>query len=80
MKMLLLCAAASGACAAITRILPLGDSITFGCGSANALPPKWAVDCDPLCGGYRAPLYHMLRDTGFAAANGSASFVMYVPR
>lgn len=78
--LLLLCVCAHSTLALVagglTKILPLGDSITFGCGSAAALPPKWDVNCDGGCGGYRAPLYHMLRDTGFAAANGSASFVM----
>lgn len=60
---------------AITRILPLGDSITFGCGSVS-MPPTWHVACEAGCGGYRAPLYHMLRDTGFANASGDATFQM----
>ena len=58
------------------RILPLGDSITYGCGSSDALPPKWPVSCGASAGGYRAPLYHMLRDTGFVTASGNASFTM----
>ena len=69
-------AAAGASAAARTRILPLGDSITFGCGSGKALPPNWAVSCDALAPGYRIPLYHALRDTGFADASGNASFVM----
>jgi len=44
------------------RILPLGDSITFGCGS-SAAPPDWYACCDSFSGGYRAPLW--------AALNGS---------
>jgi hypothetical protein len=59
-----------------TKILPLGDSITYGCGSSQALPPSWPVSCGPTAGGYRAPLYHALRDTGFIDADGNASFVM----
>ena len=59
-----------------TRILPLGDSITFGCGSSDALPPKWQVSCGASAGGYRAPLYHMLRDTGFSDSTGNATFTM----
>jgi hypothetical protein len=59
-----------------TKILPLGDSITYGCGSSQALPPSWTVSCGPTAGGYRAPLYHALRDTGFVDADGNASFVM----
>jgi len=57
------------------RILPLGDSITWGCGSVS-MPPTWPVACEPGCGGYRAPLYHMLRDTGFADSKGDATFTM----
>lgn len=59
-----------------TAILPLGDSITFGCGSGKALPPQWSVNCDGSCPGYRIPLYHALKDTGFVDASGNASFVM----
>jgi lysophospholipase L1-like esterase len=44
-------------------ILPLGDSITFGCGS-DAAPPDWYACCPSSSGGYRAPLW--------AALNGSA--------
>ena len=64
------------------RILPLGDSITLGCGS-RGMPPTWSLECGPFDGSYRAPLYRMLRDTGFSlppgAANaslGNASFEM----
>lgn len=38
------------------NLLPLGDSITFGCGSNAAPPDYWAV-CDDTCGGYRLSLY-----------------------
>lgn len=57
----------------LPRILPLGDSITFGCGS-SAQPPNWTVGCTPDCGGYRSHLYHILRDTGWADVNGTATF------
>ena len=47
----------------LVTVLPLGDSITFGCGS-DAAPPDWYACCNSLSGGYRAPLW--------AALNGSA--------
>lgn len=47
----------------LVKILPLGDSITFGCGS-DAAPPNWYACCTAESGGYRAPLW--------AALNGSA--------
>lgn len=47
----------------LVKILPLGDSITFGCGS-DAAPPTWYACCLPTSGGYRAPLW--------SALNGSA--------
>ena len=47
----------------ILKVLPLGDSITFGCGS-DAAPPDWYACCTPTSGGYRAPLW--------AALNGSS--------
>jgi hypothetical protein len=57
-------ALAAGADALPTlTILPLGDSITFGCGS-DAAPPDWYACCNAASGGYRAPLW--------AALNGSA--------
>lgn len=62
--------------AQVTRILPLGDSITYGCGSSDALPPSWTVSCGATAGGYRAPLYHALKDTGFVDASGNATFTM----
>jgi hypothetical protein len=47
------------------------------------MPPTWSLECGPFDGSYRAPLYRMLRDTGFSlppgAANaslGNASFEM----
>ena len=59
-----------------TLILPLGDSLTLGCGSSNASVQNashpWEVDCNLDAGGYRAPLYHMLMDAGFP----NASFAM----
>lgn len=47
----------------LLKVLPLGDSITFGCGS-DAAPPDWYACCSSTSGGYRAPLW--------AALNGSA--------
>jgi lysophospholipase L1-like esterase len=47
----------------VLRVLPLGDSITFGCGS-DAAPPDWYACCTSSSGGYRAPLW--------ASLNGSA--------
>ena len=47
----------------ILKVLPLGDSLTFGCGS-DAAPPDWFACCTATSGGYRAPLW--------AALNGSA--------
>jgi hypothetical protein len=47
----------------LIKILPLGDSITFGCGS-DAAPPDWYACCLRTSGGYRAPLW--------AALNGSS--------
>lgn len=48
------------------RVLPLGDSITFGCGS-DAAPPDWYACCTPLSGGYRAPLWAALNGSGVNA-------------
>ena len=47
----------------LLKVLPLGDSITYGCGS-DAAPPDWFACCTATSGGYRAPLW--------AALNGSA--------
>lgn len=55
----------------ILRILPLGDSITFGCGS-DAAPPDWYACCTATSGGYRAPLWGILNSS---AVNASALFV-----
>ena len=71
-----ICAFFSFVDAQVTRILPLGDSITYGCGSSQALPPSWTVSCGPTAGGYRTGLYHALRDTGFVDAAGNATFTM----
>ena len=55
--------AASGLRLPQLKVLALGDSITFGCGS-DAAAPDWFACCNSLSGGYRAPLW--------AALNGSA--------
>ena len=60
---LLLSALASSAA---VRILPLGDSITFGCGS-DAAPPDWYACCNDASGGYRAPLWAFLNQSSAAA-------------
>ena len=61
---LLLLSALSAAVLALPqlRVLALGDSLTYGCGS-DAAPPDWYACCGPASGGYRAPLW--------AALNGS---------
>ena len=43
------------------RILPLGDSITFGCGSDGL--PGGSADCASDAGGYRVPLLQALSST-----------------
>lgn len=47
---------AAAAAAATVNVMPLGDSITFGCGS-DATPPGWYATCTPTAGGYRAWLW-----------------------
>ena len=42
--------------------LPLGDSITYGCGSLAA--PRAGVKCPALAGGYRVPLAFSLEQQG----------------
>jgi lysophospholipase L1-like esterase len=49
------------------KILALGDSITFGCGS-DAAPPDWYACCLPTSGGYRAPLWAALNGSGINAS------------
>lgn len=58
---------AVGASKAALNILPLGDSITFGCGS-DVVPGYWAT-CPTDAGGYRWPLYQ------YATAAGWGPFV-----
>jgi lysophospholipase L1-like esterase len=45
------------------RILPLGDSITYGCGY-EASPPNWYAVCDKGSGSYRAGLWAALNSSG----------------
>ena len=58
-------------------LLPLGDSITHGCGSDTVFPAK--ADCGVDDGGYRTDLYALLVAAGHtvtmvgSAANGPAS-------
>jgi lysophospholipase L1-like esterase len=59
----ILCAALS-ACDAVT-ILPLGDSITKGCGSDAGPANSWTAVCGDDSGGYRAPLWAALSAAGF---------------
>ena len=61
----------SGPAGTPLRLLPIGDSITAGCGSL-ARPPTWDSGCDngaPAAGSgsYRAPLYHALLGSGVDA-------------
>ena len=51
----------------LIKILPLGDSITFGCGS-NAAPPDWYACCTELDGGYRLPLWVALNGSSINAS------------
>jgi lysophospholipase L1-like esterase len=51
------------------RILPLGDSITVGCGY-EASPPDWSAVCDSGSGSYRAGLW--------AALNASSADTLFV--
>lgn len=57
------------------RILPLGDSITYGVGS-TAYPPSYIATSSSVDGGYRAPLYRALTDSGV----GNESFVFVGPQ
>jgi hypothetical protein len=59
---------AIGACRpALMKVLPLGDSITFGCGS-NA-EPGGNPDCADDAGGYRVPLMWSLSSAFGNATN-----------
>lgn len=46
-------------------ILPLGDSITAGCGSQAGPSNNWTAVCGGESGGYRAPLWAALNASGF---------------
>ena len=61
-------------------LLPLGDSITYGCGS-DALPGE-SEGCDPDSGGYRIGLLSSLAAVGGSWANVSSvgTVVMQGPR
>lgn len=56
----------------IVKILPLGDSITWGAGS-TAQPPDYVAAATTDDGGYRAPLYFSLLSAGWP--NSSFTFV-----
>lgn len=62
----LLALALADAALPVIRILPLGDSITFGCGS-DAAPPNWYACCTPSSGGYRMPLWAALNESAINA-------------
>ena len=47
----------------LTTIMPMGDSITYGCGS-NATAPAYTLECSTGDGSYRARLYQLLRAAG----------------
>ena len=57
----------SSAALPLLTVLPLGDSITFGCGS-DAAPPDWFACCPSTSGGYRAPLWAALNGSGINAS------------
>jgi lysophospholipase L1-like esterase len=61
------CAASCGA--DLPTIMPMGDSITFGCGY-NAKAPGFGLECSATDGSYRAELYNLL-----TAANKKFKFV-----
>jgi hypothetical protein len=52
-----------------SRIMPLGDSITFGCGDQCEkdcmVGPKGMAPCSNCSGGYRTPLYNELHNASF---------------
>jgi hypothetical protein len=52
-------------------LLPLGDSITFGCGSGGR--PYGSSDCDNDYGGYRIPLMVALQEAEYGSWNTTGS-------
>ena len=62
-----------------TAILPLGDSITFGCGDScvgvaggwNCDLPPYTTPCSACSGGYRQFLWRMLQKSASAGRLGS---------
>lgn len=64
--LLLIAATAPLISASSLRILPLGDSITKGCGSDAGPSNSWTAVCqEDDVGGYRAPLWSALFAAGF---------------
>lgn len=59
--------AAAATALPLLTVLPLGDSITFGCGS-DAAPPDWFACCTSTSGGYRAPLWAAINGSGINAS------------
>jgi len=61
--------------------LPLGDSITLGCGSLEKPRDSTYAHCSPFAAGYRVPLAYALTQQGFDVStmgtltNGPASWV-----
>jgi lysophospholipase L1-like esterase len=49
------------------RVLPLGDSITCGCGSTARASSNWTASCGTDVGGYRVPLWAALTAAGVNA-------------
>jgi hypothetical protein len=52
-------------------LLPLGDSITFGCGSGGR--PYGSADCGGDYGGYRVPLMWALEQADYGGWNTTGS-------
>ena len=58
------CAALGEAPPAPLRLLPLGDSLTMGCGSSACAAANWTASCGKDVGGYRLPLWAALTAAG----------------
>ena len=62
------CALAPGALSLDLRVLPLGDSISKGCGSTASAAANWTASCGNDVGGYRVPLWAALTAAGMNAS------------
>jgi hypothetical protein len=57
----------TSATAPALRVLPLGDSLTAGCGSTANPASNWTASCGSDVGGYRLPLWAALTAAGVNA-------------